>query len=50
MPLLDGRQLVSTIALRQALCDLPVLIMSGVVGVTRSPTCWTRRLAFLAKP
>ncbi|MBK7771392.1 MAG: response regulator [bacterium] len=33
MPLLDGRQLVSTIAHDKSLCDLPVLIMSGVVGV-----------------
>ncbi len=33
MPLLDGRQLVSTIAHDKALRGLPILIMSGVVGV-----------------
>ncbi len=33
MPLLDGRQLVSTIAHDKCLHGLPILIMSGVVGV-----------------
>ena len=33
MPLLDGRQLVGTIAHDKTLGQIPVLIMSGVVGV-----------------
>lgn len=33
MPLLDGRQLVGTIARDRTLGGVPVLIMSGVVGV-----------------
>ena len=51
MPLLDGRQLVSTIAHDKALCDLPVLIMSGVVGVNEiSDLLDLGASAFLAKP
>lgn len=33
MPLLDGRQLVGTLARDPSLGGIPVLIMSGVVGV-----------------
>lgn len=33
MPLLDGRQLVGTIAHDKSFGQIPVLIMSGVVGV-----------------
>ncbi len=33
MPLLDGRQLVSSVMHDKALSSMPVLIMSGVVGV-----------------
>jgi CheY-like chemotaxis protein len=33
MPVLDGRQLVSTIVHDQSLPQVPILIMSGVVGV-----------------
>ena len=51
MPLLDGRQLVGTIAHDKALCDLPVLIMSGVVGVNEiSDLLDLGASAFLAKP
>jgi CheY-like chemotaxis protein len=51
MPLLDGRQLVGTIAHDKSLCDLPVLIMSGVVGVNEiSDLLELGASAFLAKP
>lgn len=33
MPVLDGRQLISTLAQDETLPNLPILIMSGVVGV-----------------
>jgi CheY-like chemotaxis protein len=33
MPVLDGRQLISTVVNDKNLPDIPILIMSGVVGV-----------------
>ena len=33
MPVLDGRQLINTMAQDNSLPDIPILIMSGVVGV-----------------
>ncbi len=34
MPVLDGRQLITTVKNDPALADIPVLIMSGVVGMS----------------
>ncbi len=34
MPVLDGRQLITTIKNDPSLADIPVLIMSGVVGMS----------------
>jgi len=34
MPVLDGRQLITTIKSDPSLADIPVLIMSGVVGMS----------------
>ena len=51
MPLLDGRQLVGTIAHDKTLCQIPVLIMSGVVGVRDiSDLLDLGATKFLAKP
>ncbi|MBM4130123.1 response regulator [bacterium] len=51
MPLLDGRQLVGTLARDPSLGDLPVLIMSGVVGARDVADLLELGAArFLAKP
>lgn len=51
MPLLDGRQLVGTIARDKTLGGIPVLIMSGVVGVRDiSDLLELGASKFLAKP
>lgn len=51
MPLLDGRQLVGTISRDPTLGGIPVLIMSGVVGVRDIADLLDMGAsAFLAKP
>lgn len=51
MPVLDGRQLLNTIAQDKSLSKIPVLIMSGVVGVNEIADLLDQGAAkFIPKP